>query len=228
MAGSGLLDAVTAFVTWMVAAHRSVCIGIPMVTGRRFGHVDRRDRTIDTRIRGLGVIPARSTSLRTRHRCALESPRTGSPRARMNMPTLRTRFAHLQARALRGMTLLEIMIVLAILALVMGVLVGPKILDYFRRARIETTVMKLSRYANEAYPGWAMAHPGKSCPDTLADLGEYANDRDGTDAWGNPIRLLCGASLPAGARQIAFLSIGEDGREDTGDDLKSWEAPPHQ
>src|SRR5262245_9508356 len=47
--------------------------------------------------------------------------------ARGFMPTPRSRFAVLHARAHRGTTLLEIMIVLAILAIVMGLLVGPTI-----------------------------------------------------------------------------------------------------
>jgi general secretion pathway protein G len=129
------------------------------------------------------------------------------------------------SRAQRGMTLLEMMIVLAIIALVMGLVVGPRVIDYFHRARIETTQMKLELYANQAFAAWSMAHPQAMCPERLADLAEYANGRDTNDAWGNPIRLLCGTSLPPGAHHVALVSMGPDGKEGTDDDLRSWQPP---
>ncbi|HEX3482123.1 MAG TPA: prepilin-type N-terminal cleavage/methylation domain-containing protein [Kofleriaceae bacterium] len=126
-------------------------------------------------------------------------------------------------RAQRGMTLLEIMIVLAILALVMGLLVGPKVMKMFGESRIDTTKIKLKKYAFEAYPSWAAAHPDKQCPGNISELNEYMNGNDSNDSWGRPIKMLCGANVPAGARGIALVSAGEDGKEGTEDDLKSWE-----
>jgi general secretion pathway protein G len=137
------------------------------------------------------------------------------------MKRLRRCVVH-RSRAGRGMTLLEMMIVLAIIALVMGLVVGPRVIDYFHRARIETTQMKLELYANQAFAAWSMAHPQAMCPERVADLAEYANGRDTNDAWGNPIKLLCGASLPPGAHHIALVSAGPDGKEGTDDDLRSW------
>jgi prepilin-type N-terminal cleavage/methylation domain-containing protein len=139
------------------------------------------------------------------------------------MATLRTRFARQFARAHRGMTLLEIMIVLAILALVMGLLVGPRVMKMFGESKVDTTKIKLKKYAFEAYPAWSASHPDKACPDKLADLNEYMNNDDSKDAWGQPIKLLCGPNLPAGARGIAIMSSGPDTKEGTEDDLKSWE-----
>jgi prepilin-type N-terminal cleavage/methylation domain-containing protein len=129
------------------------------------------------------------------------------------------------SRAERGMTLLEIMIVLAILALVMGLVVGPRLIEYFRRARIQTTQIKLEQYAHQAFTAWAMAHPQAMCPDRLADLAEYASDRNPNDAWGHPLKMMCGAALPPGAQHIALVSAGPDGKEDTSDDLTSWQPP---
>ena len=139
------------------------------------------------------------------------------------MQTSRNHLARLYARAHRGMTLLEIMIVLAILAIVMGLLVGPAVLDHFRKAKIHTTRIKLGMYAYQAYPAWAAAHPDKDCPDKLADLNPYMNNEDTSDAWGIPITLLCGASLPPGAHGLAVTSAGEDHKAGTSDDLHSWE-----
>jgi prepilin-type N-terminal cleavage/methylation domain-containing protein len=146
------------------------------------------------------------------------------------MQTLRNRLSRLsralvraRVRAQRGMTLLEIMIVLAILALVMGLLVGPKVMKMFAESKVDTTKIKLRKYAYEAYPSWSAAHPDKACPGNITEHNEYMNGNDSNDSWGRPIKMMCGASLPAGAKGIALLSSGEDGKEGSEDDLKSWE-----
>jgi prepilin-type N-terminal cleavage/methylation domain-containing protein len=139
------------------------------------------------------------------------------------MQSLRNRLARSYARAHRGMTLLEIMIVLAILALVMGLLVGPAVMKQFGTSKVETTKIKLRKYAFEAYPSWSAAHPDKTCPEKLADLNEYMNDNDSNDAWGKPLKMFCGENLPPGAKGLAVMSNGEDGKEGTSDDVKSWE-----
>jgi prepilin-type N-terminal cleavage/methylation domain-containing protein len=139
------------------------------------------------------------------------------------MQTQRNRLARILARAHRGMTLLEIMIVLAIIALVMGLLVGPRVMKLFGEGRIETTKIKLRKYVFEAYPSWQSSHPDKACPDKLGDLNEYMNNEDSNDSWSRPLKMICGGNLPAGAKGIAVFSAGEDGKEGTADDLKSWE-----
>lgn len=82
----------------------------------------------------------------------------------------------------------------------------------------KVAVLKL---VHEAYPQWAMAKPGKACPDSLAELIEYAEVK-AEDPWGRPYRLLCGASLPANAVGLAVVSDGADGKPDSDDDVKSW------
>jgi general secretion pathway protein G len=124
----------------------------------------------------------------------------------------------------RGMTLLEIMIVLAILAIVMGILVGPAVIDRWREAKIRSTRIKVMKYANEAFPTWAAQQAGKDCPDSLTELNPYMNSSDARDAWGNPLALRCGARLPPGIRGgIAVSSAGPDGEEGTDDDIASWQ-----
>jgi general secretion pathway protein G len=125
------------------------------------------------------------------------------------MQTLRNRLARSFARAHRGMTLLEIMIVLAIIALVMGLLVGPRVMKLFGQSKVDITKLKLNQYANEAFP------------EKLTDLNEYMNSNDANDAWGRPLKLMC--PPPAGAKGIGVSSMGEDGKEGSPDDLKSWE-----
>jgi len=127
------------------------------------------------------------------------------------------------AGAKRGMTLLEIMIVLAIIALVMGLLVGPAVMKRFGEAKEKTAKMAVKKYAYEAYPQWSAAHPDKGCPDQLTDLNEYMDKQDIKDPWGGTYKMLCGQNLPAGAKGIAVYSPGEDGKDNTPDDIKSWE-----
>ncbi|MBL9014680.1 MAG: prepilin-type N-terminal cleavage/methylation domain-containing protein [Myxococcales bacterium] len=124
--------------------------------------------------------------------------------------------------AQKGMTLLEIMIVLAILALVMGLVVGPRVMKMFGESKGDVAAATVKKYAYEAYPSWSAAHPDKGCPDKLEDLNEYMNNKDIKDPWGQNYKMMCGQNLPAGAKGLAVMSNGEDGKEGTADDVKSW------
>ena len=72
--------------------------------------------------------------------------------------TLRRSAARLQ----QGMTLLEIMIVLAILALVMGLVVGPRVMKMFGESKVDIAKLTVTKFANEAFPQWSRSHPGLS------------------------------------------------------------------
>lgn len=122
-----------------------------------------------------------------------------------------------------GMTLLEIMIVLAILALVMGLIVGPRVMKMFAESKTDIARLTVKKFADEAFPQWARSHPDKGCPDKIEDLAEYMNKNDTKDPWGSEYKLFCPPNLPAGAKGIAITSPGEDKKEGTSDDLKSWE-----
>jgi general secretion pathway protein G len=128
------------------------------------------------------------------------------------------------ARAQRGMTLLEIMIVLAILALVMGLVVGPRVMKLFAESKVDIAKMTVKDFTYKAYPLWARSHSDKGCPDQLSDLSEYMDKKDTKDPWGNSYKMYCGQNLPPGAKGgFAVSSPGEDGKEGTSDDIKSWE-----
>jgi general secretion pathway protein G len=131
--------------------------------------------------------------------------------------TLRRSAARLQ----RGMTLLEIMIVLAIIALVMGFLVGPQVMKALGSSRGDVAKATVKKYAFEAYTQWSMRNQG--CPADLGVLNEYMNNKDTKDPWGNDYVMLCGDQLPAGAKGIGVFSIGEDAKPNTDDDIKSWD-----
>jgi prepilin-type N-terminal cleavage/methylation domain-containing protein len=124
----------------------------------------------------------------------------------------------------RGMTILEIMIVLAIIALVMGFLVGPRVIAMFSESKEEVAKLEVKRYAEEAYTLWSRKNGGKPCPASLADLNEYTNKgKSIQDPWGSDYVMLCGQNLPPGAFGLAVYSPGPDRSPNTGDDIRSWE-----
>lgn len=77
-------------------------------------------------------------------------------------------------------------------------------------------------FAYEAYPSWSAAHPELACPTKLSELMSYAPALEMNDPWGNPYRMFCGKDLPPGAKGLAVVSAGEDGRFETPDDIASW------
>jgi len=83
----------------------------------------------------------------------------------------------------------------------------------------ETTGIKVQRYASEAFPAWAREHRGRECPDTVDELNKYIGASDSMDAWGRPIKLQCGPTMPAGLQGLNLVSAGEDGKFGTSDDL---------
>jgi len=132
-------------------------------------------------------------------------------------------------RRQRGITLLEIMIVLAIIGLVMGLLVGPAVMRAFGSSKTKVARIAVRKYAFEAYPQWAAEHSGKKCPAKLADLNQWMNqdDPEPKDPWGNPYVMVCGDSAPAGAKGFGVVSYGEDGKPGGTEDAKdiaSWQS----
>src|SRR5688572_11474809 len=93
----------------------------------------------------------------------------------------RDRVARALARGQRGMTLIEIMIVLAIIALVMGFLVGPRVIEYFREAK-EKTAWMMTREYQSAYAKWQVDND-ETCPEQIDELLKYMNKKDLEDPW---------------------------------------------
>jgi general secretion pathway protein G len=120
------------------------------------------------------------------------------------------------------MTLLEIMIVLAILALVMGLVVGPRVMEMLGDAHGDIAKLAVRKFAHEAFPQWHARHPGRACPDRIEELCELMDQKSTTDPWGERYKMLCPPNLPSGAKGIAILSLGPDGKEGTDDDIRSW------
>jgi general secretion pathway protein G len=125
--------------------------------------------------------------------------------------------------AARGVTLIEIMIVLAIIGLIMGVLVGPKVMRSFSEARIKTAFITLKEYEG-AYTRWVADNDGE-CPEKLEDLLKYTNKKDLKDPWGMVFVMKCGEGVPT-ETHFGVISFGPDKKEGTDDDIHSWDAKP--
>jgi general secretion pathway protein G len=118
----------------------------------------------------------------------------------------------------QGLTLVEMMVVIAIMGLIMGA-VGVQLYKKWRQAQIETTKQEIMT-TKTALTEYALDQPDR-CPSSLSDLAENGNLEDEPlDAWGEPLLFRCPAQ---NGRAVADIwSKGPDGEEGTGDDICSW------
>jgi general secretion pathway protein G len=118
----------------------------------------------------------------------------------------------------RGFTLLEIMIVLAIMGLIVTA-VSIQVFKQLKKARISTAKIEVKKIADAT--ARAMAGGGTGCPKGIDDLiaqGELSKN-DTKDPWGTPFIYKCpGTDNPDGAD---VLSAGPDKQPGTEDDIKN-------
>lgn len=89
-------------------------------------------------------------------------------------------------------------------------------------AAAERAKQVVQGYAFSAFPRWVAANPTIGCPATLEALAAFSAGAPVLDPWGHRYVLLCGPTLPAGARGLAVRSDGPDGKVGTADDVLSW------
>ncbi len=114
----------------------------------------------------------------------------------------------------RGVTLIEVMIVVVILGLIAGgvaVAVFPK----FKEAQIKTTrtsAMELRR----ATEMWRGTHASDQCPsmDDLKTAKSIDSASKLTDAWDDPFKIACEDD------ETIVTSLGPDKKEGTADDIR--------
>lgn len=118
-----------------------------------------------------------------------------------------------------GMTLLEIMIVLALIGLIMGSL-GLALSGQFKKGQIKTAKIAVGSIANAAQQ--YMMENSSSCPASIDDLVQSKNlPKKSKDPWGRDFTLKCpGTGDPDG---VDVTSSGPDKQEGTADDIKSWD-----
>lgn len=131
----------------------------------------------------------------------------------------------------RGFTLMEVLVVLAILVMLFGMAV-PKIMERYKTARINTakTQLGLFKQALEHYYMDVKSYPTseqglQALAERPADLdesvawGKYL-DEVPRDPWGHDYRY----DFAEGEEAPRIWSVGPDGNDDEGenDDITSW------
>jgi len=126
--------------------------------------------------------------------------------------TLAPRTALLRRRRLRGVTLVEVLIVVAIMAVIAGSAVFL-VIPQLGKAKVKTThgSAQTIRQAADVH----MNVDGGECP-TIADLVAAKKlDRNKTDdPFGTPFKITCAEG------EIRVVSAGKDKKEGTPDDIR--------
>ena len=118
-----------------------------------------------------------------------------------------------------GMTLIEIMVVVAIIGLLMGT-VGVVAYNRFKKAQV-TNSRQILKNVETAIETYMMDNNGK-CPKDLKELHTTRIlNKDPKDAWGQELIFKCPGDHNKDTADI--VSIGPDRREGTEDDLRNWE-----
>ena len=119
----------------------------------------------------------------------------------------------------RGMTMLEIMIVLAIIGLVMSV-VGVGVYSNWKKAQIKIARVAVNEIASKSVQ--YMTDNSNECPKSIDDLvAQKYMPKKQKDPWNRDYILRCPGTINTDG--IDVISLGPDGQEGTPDDIKAVE-----
>ena len=122
-------------------------------------------------------------------------------------------------RASRGMTLIEILVVLAIIGLIVG---GVSVMAFnqFDKAKLDQAGNEVRQLQTQCQM-YMMQQQGK-CPKTTQDLKAAGIlNRAKKDPWGNDYDITC----PGQHDKCDIASSGPDGAANSEDDITSWQSP---
>jgi general secretion pathway protein G len=118
-----------------------------------------------------------------------------------------------------GMTLMEIMIVFALIALIMGA-VGVGAFSQFKKGQMKTARIQVNEIMQKAQQ--YMMDNNNVCPKTMEDLvSQKYMPRKQKDPWNKDFILRCPGQINTDG--IDVISVGPDGQEGTPDDVKAME-----
>jgi general secretion pathway protein G len=118
-----------------------------------------------------------------------------------------------------GMTMLEIMIVLALIGLIMSA-VGVGVFQSFKKGQRKVAQAQMNEIAQKAVQ--YMTDNNNECPKTLDDLvAQKYMPKKQKDPWNREIILRCPGTVNTDG--IDVVSVGPDGQEGTADDVRAAE-----
>ena len=114
----------------------------------------------------------------------------------------------------RGVTLVEVLIVVAIIALV-SASVGLAAYKFWEPSR-EKSAATNARAIRSAVKAWWVEHDASLCPSTQQLVADQILDKDQTsqDPWGRPWRIECAEN------DVTIYSDGRDRIAGTSDDIR--------
>jgi general secretion pathway protein G len=139
----------------------------------------------------------------------------------MNQAILQTRLLRrrraLAARATRGMTLIEILVVLAIIGLIMG---GVAVAAFGQLGDAQVDVAHNDVIEIEAQAEMFMVQKSGKCPTSMKDLKAAGiTKKVRKDPWGTEYQIKC----PGEHSDIDVSSAGKDKQFSNEDDIQSWQ-----
>jgi prepilin-type N-terminal cleavage/methylation domain-containing protein len=120
----------------------------------------------------------------------------------------------------RGFTIMELLIVLAIIGFIMGALVLPGLMGSSLEAKRRQTRIEETAIVG-AHQRWSWDHR-EPCPTSIDGLRPYTGRKDMNDPWGTLYEMFCGAKAPP-AEPFGVLSYAQDRTRGTDDDIASWQ-----
>ncbi len=135
-------------------------------------------------------------------------------KTQMNATTGKAGLPAIRRAAKRGVTLIEVMIVVVILGLIAGS-VAVAVLPRLTKAQIETTRTS-AKSLRTAAETWKGENGGTDCPTVQVLVQSKMIDSASklSDAWDNPFKITCEDD------EIYVFSAGPDKREGTKDDIR--------
>jgi general secretion pathway protein G len=124
------------------------------------------------------------------------------------------RLARVRRKRREGMTLVEIMIVVIIMALI-ATAVGIAVLPQFSKAKVKTAESDVQ--AIDAAVQLYLMQVGDECPtvENLVEEGVLDSSKNTIDPWGNDYAIECEGD------NVTVISAGEDEQPGTEDDITS-------